>query len=93
MMCCEVEWADFVSYCPRDQDDDERLCLPDGLRLFVKRLYRDEDLHRRMEEDATRTIEEAIALVEKLRSRMKLPKPSVEIPQELALGAGEEPIF
>ena len=72
MLCCERKWIDFVSYCPRDIDDDERLMLPDHLRLFVKRLYADQDKFREIEEAATATIEEAVALVKKLSSRMQV---------------------
>ena len=69
MLCCEREWIDFVSYCPRDPDDDERLMLPDHLRLFTKRLYADQEKFREIEEAATATIEEAVELVKKLSSR------------------------
>jgi len=69
MLCCERKWIDFVSYCPKDIDDDERLMLPDHLRLFVKRLYADRDKFKEIEEAATATIEEAVALVKKLSSR------------------------
>lgn len=71
MLCCERKWCDFASFCPKDPDDDERLMLPDELRLFVKRLYADRDKFREIEEAATQTIEEAVALVQKLQSRMK----------------------
>jgi len=71
MLCCERPWLDFVSYCPKDPIDDERLMLPDDLRLFVKRLYADQDKFREIEEAATATIEEAVALVQKLQSRMQ----------------------
>lgn len=69
MLCCEREWIDFVSFCPKDPIDDERLMLPDHLRLFVKRLYADQDKFKEIEEAATATIEEAVALVKKLSSR------------------------
>ena len=72
MVCCERLWWDFVSYCPKDPIDDERLMLPDHLRLFVKRLYADQDKFSEIEEAATATIEEAVALVKKLSSRMQV---------------------
>lgn len=72
MLVCEREWWDFASFCPRDPDDDERLMLPDHLRLFTKRLYADQDKFREIEEAATATIEEAVALVKKLSSRMQV---------------------
>jgi len=89
MAVCEREWIDFVSYCPKDPDDDERLMLPDDLRLFIKRLYADQDKFREIEEAATATFEEALALVKKLSSRRLNAGVSVEVPQELALGSGE----
>lgn len=93
MLCCEREWCDFCSYCPRDNDDDERLMLPDELRLFVKRLYADQEKFREIEEAATATIEEAVALVNKLSESRHLRLPAVEMPKEMLLSAGEEPIF
>lgn len=69
MLCTGRKWWDFVSFCPKDIDDDERLCYPDHLRLFVKRLHADEKVFREMEEAATATIEEALALVKKLSER------------------------
>lgn len=66
MLCTGLPAWDFVSFCPKDVDDDERLMLPDELRLFVKRLYADEAKFREIEEAATQTIEEAVALVQKL---------------------------
>ena len=35
MMCCERQWCDFASYDPR---------FPERMRLFVKRVHRDEEL-------------------------------------------------
>ena len=96
MLCMEADWLDFVSYCPKDPDDDERLMLPDELRLFVKRLYADQDKFREIEEAATATIEEAVALVQKLSQSRHLKFMHVsEIgkyvePQETL---GSEPIF
>lgn len=72
MLCTGLPAWDFVSFCPKDPDDDERLMLPDELRLFVKRLYADEAKFREIEEAATQTIEEAVALVEKLTQRRRL---------------------
>ena len=72
MLCTGRESWDFVSYCPKDPIDDERLMLPDHLRLFTKRLYADKDKFKEIEEAATATIEEAVALVKKLSSRMQV---------------------
>ena len=99
MAVCEREWIDFVSYCPKDPDDDERLMLPDELRLFVKRLYADQEKFREIEEAATATIEEAIALVNRLSQSRHLRLQKPEMPKEMLLSAtpdklaGEEPIF
>ncbi len=65
MLCCEAEWGDFVSYAPPDLYPE----LPEEFRLFVKRLPADPAMHRAIEEAATATIEEAVALVNRLRSR------------------------
>lgn len=70
MLCTGRESWDFCSFCPKDPDDDERLMLPDDLRLFVKRLYANQDKFREIEEAATATIEEAVELVKKLSRRM-----------------------
>jgi YqaJ-like viral recombinase domain len=72
MAVCELEWLDFVSYCPPDPEDDERFCLPDEMRLFVKRLPADKDKFKEIEEAATATIEEAVALVNKLSVRLRV---------------------
>jgi hypothetical protein len=83
MLCTKRESWWFISYCPKDPIDDERLMLPDDLRLFAKQVYVDdltwkkfdgtilkgEQVFREIEEAATATIEEALALVKKLSSR------------------------
>ena len=65
MLCCEREWWDFVSYCPPDIAPE----LPDEFRMFCKRLHADESVFIEIEEAATRTIEEAAAMVELLRKK------------------------
>ena len=62
MLCCELPAWDFVSYCPAEVYPE----LPERFRLFVKRLHADLELHKRMEEAATKTMEEATALVARL---------------------------
>lgn len=42
MACTDRKWCDFVSYDPR---------LPENLRLFVRRVDRDEPLTRKMEKE------------------------------------------
>lgn len=71
MLCTGLPEWEFMSFCPKDPDDDERYALPDELRIFTKRLSADKELFGAMEEAATRTIEEAIALVEKLKCKIK----------------------
>lgn len=123
MLCAEAEWWDFFSFCPKDIHDDERLCLPDHLRLFIKRAERSkakleiagevlegEAVFRRIEEDAKNTMTEAVELVQKLSQSRHLHTPRidlrvcvdgqpvpkmdpVEMPKEMLLSAGEEPIF
>ena len=100
MMCFRRPHWDYITFSPADPDDDERMALPEGLRLYVKRLdydpnYRLQKDGPTIEEAATATIEEAVALVQKLsQSRhLRLQKPEVEMPKEMLLSAGEEPIF
>ena len=50
MRCCgNREWCDFVSFDPR---------LPERLRLFVKRVHRDDVMIARLEKDATEFLTE-----------------------------------
>jgi len=65
MLCCELDEWDFVSYCPPEVYPD----FPDDLRLFVKTLKADSDMHRLMEEAATATMEEAVAKAQALLKR------------------------
>ena len=66
MLVCDLPEWEYASFSPPDPQDEERFALPEDLRLWTKRLKADYDLHRKMEEDATATIEEAVALVQKL---------------------------
>ena len=96
MLVCELPEWEYVSFSPPDPQDEERFALPEELRLWTKRLKADYDLHRKMEDDATATIEEAVALVQKLSQSRHLHFMHVsEIgtyvePQETL---GSEPIF
>jgi hypothetical protein len=78
MLCCELPAWDFVSYCPAEVYPQ----IPDRFRLFIKRLPADPELHRQMEEAATRTMEEATALVGSLIAQYPEREPR-EIPTTL----------
>ncbi len=70
MLCCERDWWDFVSFCPQHADmGDEAVALPDEFRIFRKRLFADAEVFKQMEEAATETMEQAVALVGELRKR------------------------
>lgn len=74
MLCCERDWWDFVSYCPPD------ICpeLPDEFRMFRKRLKADPVIFAEIEEVATRTMEEVIALVQTLTARYRDGQPKIQ---------------
>lgn len=61
MRCEERAWADFVSYDPR---------LPDGLRIFVVRMERDDERIARIDEEVARFNEEVEAVRIQLSSRI-----------------------
>jgi hypothetical protein len=65
MLCCERQWWDFTSYCPPDVAPE----MPDEFRLFRKRLEADPVIFEQIEEAATQTIEEAVALAKVLCER------------------------
>ena len=60
MACCEREWCDFVSYDPR---------LPEDMRLFVKRVGRNDARIAELETEVSSFLEELDATVSKLRAR------------------------
>lgn len=68
MACTGRAWCDFVSYCPG---------LPDGLRVFIVRVPRDEALIADYEAKVESFEREVDEQVQKLRSRIILtpPKP------------------
>ena len=80
MLCTGRESRWFLSNIPKDPIDDERLMLPDDLRLFAKQVTVDEltykqfdgsilkgaEVFREIEEAATATIEEAAALLQEV---------------------------
>lgn len=49
MACCARAWVDFCSYDPR---------LPDSMRLFVKRLHRDETVIKELEAEVSQFLAE-----------------------------------
>lgn len=57
LSCTERKWVDFVSFDPR---------LPKGLRMFVKRLERDDDLIAAMEQEVTTFLDEVATILESL---------------------------
>lgn len=60
MACTKRKWCDFVSYDPR---------LPEHLRMFVKRVERDDDYIKMLETEATKFLAE---LEEKLTQLQEL---------------------
>lgn len=68
MQCCEREWCDFVAFDPR---------LPQGLRFFVKRLWRDDKRIAAMELEAIMFNEE----IEKMCAAMGYPNCTPKAPQ------------
>lgn len=60
MACTERQWCDFVSFDPR---------MPDGLKLFVKRMERDDPLIRGMECDVQQFLKEVDALVKEIEAK------------------------
>lgn len=79
MACCKRQWSDFISYDPR---------LPQSLRLFVQRVYRDDVLISSMEEMVLSFLDEieeaiislggfALDAAEHLRNRLAA-KPETE---------------
>lgn len=53
------KWCDFVSYDPR---------MPDNLKLFIKRVERDDELIKELESEVVKFIQELDEKVEKLKS-------------------------
>jgi putative phage-type endonuclease len=49
MRCCDRVWCDFVSFDPR---------LPENLRMFTKRVHRDDVMIARLEKDVTEFLTE-----------------------------------
>lgn len=62
MACTEREWCDFVSFDPR---------LPDDMRLFVRRVERDDTLIASLERDVSDFLAEVAAKIEALKSAVQ----------------------
>lgn len=73
MTCCERQWCDFLSYDPR---------LPEGLRVFLVRLTRDDERIRSMEAEVNRFNGEIESSIAKLKVN-GLPPTVFEVPQEV----------
>lgn len=88
MVCWERDWWDFFSYRPD---------LPGRLGGFIKRLYRDEQRIREIEEAATKFNEEIEATIERLRKNVgdfKLPAAQEsKVHRELRESVGEPDDF
>jgi putative phage-type endonuclease len=82
MLCCERQYADFVSYCPPELYPD----VPARFRLFIKRIEASPQLHRAMEDAVTTFMGEVAALVKKLDAACpELPKEADDDLGELGL--------
>jgi putative phage-type endonuclease len=66
MACCERQWIDFVSFDPS---------LPDGLRLFIVRMQRDEERIRQIEAEVVKFNGEVDAAIAELKPRVKAKQP------------------
>lgn len=64
MACCDRAWCDFVSFDPR---------MPEEMRLFVKRLQRDDDRIAELEAEVTAFLSEIDATVAALTRKYGLP--------------------
>ena len=62
MACTGRDWCDYVSFDPR---------LPDDLRLFVKRLDRDDQRIGDMEDEVSRFLSELVAKIDQLRPALR----------------------
>lgn len=61
MACTGRVWCDFVSYDPR---------LPEPHQLFVKRVYRDQDLINKYEHEVRKFLTEVDNVIFKLNTRI-----------------------
>jgi hypothetical protein len=73
MRCCDRRWIDFISYQP---------LMPDGLKLFVVRLSRDEDRVALIDKEVARFNEEVEGTVDELKK--KVIEPAAEYVPEIS---------
>jgi hypothetical protein len=59
MACADREWCDFVSFDSR---------MPEGLQIFVKRVFRDDDYIKTLETEVQKFLNELNEKVEKLEN-------------------------
>lgn len=64
MACTDAKWCDFASYDPR---------LPEGMRLFIKRVERDNKLIADLEKEVIAFLAEIDAKMDALRTRFAPP--------------------
>src|ERR1700733_13602116 len=67
MACCERQYLDFISYDPR---------LPDGLKIFIVRMERDEERIKMIEQEVASFNAEVEAACNALRSRVRTSPPA-----------------
>ncbi len=60
MACTTRDWCDFISYDPR---------VPEKMRLWVKRVERDDKLIAQLEEEVFNFIEELETKIDKLQEK------------------------
>ena len=75
MACTGRQWCDFASFDPR---------LPEAMRLFVRRLDRDDTLIASVEADVTDFLNELRDIVRRLRAKYD-PQPAEELPEAAQL--------
>jgi hypothetical protein len=66
MACCERQYIDFISYDPR---------LPDGLKVFIVRMERDDARIEAIEAEVISFNEEVEAAISQLRKRVTVAPP------------------
>lgn len=70
MTCCERKWWDFMSFDPR---------LPDGLKIFIARMERDDERIAAIESEVARFNDEVEATIAQLGSRIiARPAPPID---------------
>jgi putative phage-type endonuclease len=62
MICTGRQWCDFVSFDPR---------MPEGLRLFIKRVHKDASLAKSLEEEVIKFLTEVEIKLEHLNKQLE----------------------